>query len=174
MTTSISITALTDIGTNISYTTLVPVVNMTGTPETQKANLQIVGNLILENAGGSYFAPAYQAILAQSVVNAAQPNITSIGTLATLNVTGNVNFGNISTGNIDSTGQVSSVDVSALNVVVAQTLTVPVYTVAGALTITGNAGSVIAISDSPLVHGRLAFWDTTNMLWAYVSDNTTV
>jgi hypothetical protein len=97
---SIKITALQDIGANIAYTTLVPVVNMAGTPTTQKANLQNLGNFVLNGAGGSYFAPAARAILAQSVTNAAQPNITSVGTLTSLAVTGNITAGNINGGNI--------------------------------------------------------------------------
>ena len=97
---SIKITALQDIGANIAYTTLVPVVNMAGTPTSQKANLQILGNLILNGAGGSYFPRAAQATLALSVANAAQPNITSVGTLTSLAVTGNITAGNINGGNI--------------------------------------------------------------------------
>jgi hypothetical protein len=97
---SIKITALQDIGANIAYTTLVPLVNMAGTPTTQKSNLQNLGNLILNGAGGSYFARAAQANLALSVANAAQPNITSVGTLTTLAVTGNITAGNINGGNI--------------------------------------------------------------------------
>jgi hypothetical protein len=97
---SIKITALQDIGANIAYTTLVPVVNMAGTPTTQKANLQNLGNLILNGAGGSYFPRAAQANLALSVANAAQPNITSVGTLTSLAVTGNITAGNINGGNI--------------------------------------------------------------------------
>jgi hypothetical protein len=90
---SIKITALQDIGANIAYTALVPLVNMAGTPTTQKANLQILGNLILNGAGGSYFPRAAQANLALSVANAAQPNITSVGTLgiSTLKISGGVN-----------------------------------------------------------------------------------
>ncbi len=102
MATSVKITALTNIGANIAYSTLVPVVNMAGTPTTQKANLQIVGNLILSGAGGSYFPAAAQSVLAQTVTNAAQPNITSVGTLTTLAVTGNVTAGNINGGNLVS------------------------------------------------------------------------
>jgi len=90
MTTSIKITSLTNIGGNIAYTTLVPVVNMTGTPETQKANLQIVGNLILNGAGGANFARAAQANIALSVANANQPNITSIGNLNNVAISGNL------------------------------------------------------------------------------------
>ena len=97
---SIKITSLTDIGANIMYTTLVPVVNMSGTPLTQKATMQTVGNLILNGAGGSYFPRAAQANLALSVANAAQPNITSVGTLSSLAVTGNITAGNINGGNI--------------------------------------------------------------------------
>lgn len=92
---SIKITALQDIGANIMYTTLVPVVDMSGTPTTKKANLQTVGNLILNGAGGSYFPRAAQANLALSVANAAQPNITSVGTLTTLTVAGNLNASNV-------------------------------------------------------------------------------
>ena len=102
MATSVKITALTNIGANIAYTTLVPVVNMSGTPTTQKANLQIVGNLILSGAGGSYFPAAAQAVLAQTVTTAAQPNITSVGTLTSANVTGNLSAGNINGGNLVS------------------------------------------------------------------------
>jgi hypothetical protein len=97
---SIKITALQDIGANIAYTTLVPLVNMAGTPTTQKSNLQNLGNLILNGAGGSYFPRAAQANLALSVANAAQPNITSVGTLTSLAVTGNITAGNINGGNI--------------------------------------------------------------------------
>lgn len=97
---SIKITALQDIGANIAYTTLVPVVNMAGTPTTQKANLQNLGNLILTGAGGSYFARAAQANLALSVANAAQPNITSVGNLTSLTVTGNITAANVNGGNL--------------------------------------------------------------------------
>jgi hypothetical protein len=95
MSTNIKITAFTDIGNNIAPTTLVPVVDMAGPSTTKKANLQNVGNLILNGAGGSNFVPAARAILSQSVTNAAQPNITSTGTLTSLTVAGNANVGNI-------------------------------------------------------------------------------
>lgn len=93
MATGIKISSLNPIGANIAYTTLVPVVNMSGVPTTEKATAQVLGNLILNGAGGSYFPAAAQAVLAQSVTNAAQPNITSVGTLTSLNVTGNLTAG---------------------------------------------------------------------------------
>lgn len=98
MSQTIKITELTNIAGNLAYTTLVPVVNMSGTPETQKANLQIVGNLILSGAGGSYFVAAAQSVLSETVSNAAQPNITSVGTLTSLTVSGNVTAGNADLG----------------------------------------------------------------------------
>lgn len=104
MTTSIKITQLNSIGANISHTTLSPVVDMVGTPETKKASLQQIGNLILSSAGGSEFAPANIAIIAQSVSNAAQPNITSVGTLTSLEVSGNVT-GNLVSANFFSVNE---------------------------------------------------------------------
>lgn len=90
---SIKITALPNIGSNLNFESLFPVVDMNGSPDTKKANLQILGNYILTNAGGPNFVQAAQATLAQSVTNAAQPNITSVGTLTSVAVTGNVNLG---------------------------------------------------------------------------------
>lgn len=100
MTQLIKITEFTNIAGNIAYTTLIPVVNMSGTPETQKANLQILGNLILSSAGGSYFVPAAQAVISQTVANAAQPNITSVGTLTSLTISGNLSSANANLGNM--------------------------------------------------------------------------
>lgn len=102
----IKITALQDIGaSNISYTTLVPVVKLgnSTTTITEKANLQIVGNLILDGAGGFYFPPAAVSVIAQSVSNAAQPNITSVGTLTSLTLSGDLNASDIIL-----TGQISA------------------------------------------------------------------
>jgi len=105
----IKITALQDIGaSNISYTTLVPVVKIgnAATTITEKANLQLVGNLILNSAGGFYFPPAAVAVIAQSVSNSAQPNITSVGTLTSLTLSGNLNASNIIlTGQLSASAQ---------------------------------------------------------------------
>ena len=96
MATNIKITALNDISANMTYNDLVAVVDMNGTPETKKANVQVFGNLILSSEGGSYFAKAAEATNAETVSNAAQPAITSVGTLTALTVTGNVGAGNVS------------------------------------------------------------------------------
>lgn len=121
--TTIKITQLTDIGANLATSTVLPVVNMAGTPTTQKTTVGNIANLALSQAGNSYPAAA-QAVLAQTVTNAAQPNITSTGTLTSLAVTGNISAGNVSatlvTGtlataaqpNITSTGTLTGLTVS--------------------------------------------------------------
>jgi hypothetical protein len=89
MTSQIKITQLSDIGNNIANTTLVPVVNMSGVSTTQKATMGNIANSILAGAGTAY-QNAGLANLAFSVANAAQPNITSLGTLSvnTLKISG--------------------------------------------------------------------------------------
>jgi len=47
-------------------------------------------------------------------------------------------------------------------------------TVAGNVTVYGDLGQQVCINDSPTVNGRMAFWDTTNFRWAYISDNSAV
>lgn len=86
MTTSIKITELTNIGANLAANTLVPVVSLAGTPITQKANVQAMGNLILSGANGSQFAPAAESLVARSV-NVA--NVAGIGNVAVVNLNGN-------------------------------------------------------------------------------------
>ena len=156
---SIKITALQDIGANLTYTTLVPVVNMAGTPTSQKANLQILGNLILNSAGGSYFARAAQANLALSVANAAQPNITSVGTLTSLTVSGNANVGNVgatqgvftsvsgslvtaSQPNVTSVGTLTSLTVSGIS------KTTPVAVASLPAAATAGAGARAFVTDA--------------------------
>jgi hypothetical protein len=94
MATQIKITELGNITSpNLVSTTLFPVVNMVGTPITQKATLQQIGNMVLASAGSANFSPANLANIAYSVANAAQPNITSVGTLTSLVVSGNISVG---------------------------------------------------------------------------------
>ena len=96
---TIKITELTSIGANLTSSTVIPVVNMSGTPTTEKTLLGNIANVVLAGAGGNYTAAAI-SILAQSVTNAAQPNITSVGTLTNVAVSGNATVN----GNITSNG----------------------------------------------------------------------
>jgi hypothetical protein len=50
----------------------------------------------------------------------------------------------------------------------------PVKTAAQWRAITGAVGYQVCVSDSPTSGGRMAFWDTTNTRWSYISDNTAV
>jgi hypothetical protein len=94
MATQIKITELGSISNaNLTSTTLFPGVNMVGTPLTQKVTLQQIGNVVLTGAGGAFFPPAAISNISYSVVNSAQPNITSVGTLTTLSVSGNITVG---------------------------------------------------------------------------------
>jgi len=77
-----------------------PVVDPTITPstpdgQTLQANLYQIGNFVLAEAGNLF--PS--ANVANTVRNNAQPNITSVGTLTSLAVSGNTTLGNSVTGN---------------------------------------------------------------------------
>jgi len=56
----------------------------------------------------------------------------------------------------------------------AQPVGFPVKTAAQWNAITGAVGQQVCVSNSPTVGGRMAFWDTTNSRWSYVSDNSAV
>lgn len=111
--TTIKITELTDIGANLASSTVLPVVNMAGTPTTEKTILGNIANVVLAGAGGNYVAAA-KATIANTVTTNAQPNITSVGTLTNLSVTGNITAnsnitanGTAYLGNISTTGSAS-------------------------------------------------------------------
>jgi hypothetical protein len=48
------------------------------------------------------------------------------------------------------------------------------FTIAQLAGILGNGGQMVAVTDSPTIAGRIAFWDLTNQRWSYVSDNSAV
>lgn len=101
MTDQIKWTALNTIGNGLAPTNVLALVDMAGTPTSKRGNVQIVGNMILSNAGGTFSAAALSNV-ALSVANAAQPNITSVGTLTSLTVTANISAGNVAGGNLVS------------------------------------------------------------------------
>jgi hypothetical protein len=61
---------------------------------------------------GSYSIAVTSATTAGTVTTAAQPNITSVGTLSALSVTGNVSAGNVNTVIVAATGNVSGANLS--------------------------------------------------------------
>jgi len=98
-------------------------------------------------------ANATHASTANTVVDAAQPNITSVGTLTSLAVTGNASAGNLSTsGTLSVTGNANVGNIGATGVVATTlggTLTTaaqPNITSVGTLTSLGVNGTVTAVA----------------------------
>ena len=58
-------------------------------------------------AGANVSGQVANALVAETVYANAQPNITSVGTLTTLTVSGNANVGNLGTGRVIATGNIS-------------------------------------------------------------------
>jgi hypothetical protein len=83
---------LPSIGNALSANTVLPVVDTSGVAVTAKVTAGNIANYTLTEAG-NLLPPALLANLAYSVVNAAQPNITSVGTLNinTLTISGGTN-----------------------------------------------------------------------------------
>ena len=68
------------------------------------ANLATYATTANSVAGGNVSGQVSNALIAGTVYTNAQPNITSVGTLTTLNVSGNANTGNLGTNNFIATG----------------------------------------------------------------------
>lgn len=149
---------------NANVTNNVNANNMTATGQiTASGTISATGNIIsLGNisASNNIFTQNFQAN-----GNANINGYANIGTLTVGNITTNgiINgtLSLITNGNITAKNFVGNVILGSATAAVIQT-------------ITGTIGSIIAISDSPICGGRLAFWDTTNGRWSYVSDNSAV
>ena len=90
--TTIKITQLPNIGTNLQPNTVLPVVDTSGVAVTDKVSVGNLANYILTEAGNT-LQEAFVSTLAYSVTNSAQPNITSVGTLdiGRLHISGGTN-----------------------------------------------------------------------------------
>jgi hypothetical protein len=74
-----------------------------------------------------------------------------------------------------TTGTASDVlTIEQAKITAAAPIQFPTYTIAGAGAVTGAAGWQISISNSTGNGGRMAYWDTTNARWNYVSDDTAI
>jgi len=98
--------------------------------------------------------------------NNAGPNVTTNPITISAPIT---TFRNGTNASVSSVATFESAKVSFLSPV-----KFPTYTATAANAITGAVGWQISISDSPTVGGRMAFWDTTNSRWSYISDNSAV
>lgn len=78
------------------------------------ANNLSSGTVSSDRLSGSYAIDVDSATIAETVTTNAQPNITSLGTLASLDVTGNVSAGNLSTnGTLNVTGNANVGNIGA-------------------------------------------------------------
>jgi Collagen triple helix repeat (20 copies) len=101
---TIPITALPNIGNLLTSNSILPIVSTVGSGSTDKVTVGALANYILVQTGNA-LPPAQQALTSQTVTNAAQPNITSVGTLTNLSVSGISNLG--SNSNLIITGGTS-------------------------------------------------------------------
>jgi Concanavalin A-like lectin/glucanases superfamily len=102
---TITISQLPPIGNAFTPSSIIPIVQTSGVVSTDQTSLGNLGNYILTQAGNS-LQPAYLSNFAYSVTNAAQPSITSVGTLTGLAVSGITNLGSVI--NIKIAGGLSS------------------------------------------------------------------
>ena len=108
----------------------------------------------LSQLDANFAAPIAFANTAGNVANAAQPNITSVGTLVSLSVTGNVTGGNLTTaGAISASGNIAVGNVTTGGFVSAfGNVTGGNFLTAGSLSVTGNAtfGGNIALTSGSI------------------------
>ena len=91
-------------GGNVTLVVTPTGANITGTLNTGTGNAN-VGNIGATNVVAT--------LVTGTLTTAAQPNITSVGTLASLTVTGNTNSGNVIAGNITASGGILAANVTA-------------------------------------------------------------
>ena len=170
MTTTIKITELENIGASLASSTLIPVVNMSGTPTTEKAVLGNIANVILAGAGTTYVGVG-AATLAGTVTTAAQPNITSVGTLTSLAINGTTtgvsftaNTG-VFTGNGNGLSSLVGANVSGAVAFATTANAVAGANVSGAVTYATTANAVAGANVSGFVanatYANLATYATT-------------
>lgn len=128
-------------------------IQVTGGPITSN------GNITVTNTGVTRLNAGTGVTLSGSTGNITVSATTSSGTVQSVNM--NSNTLSITGGPITTIGSFN-----------AEFNTVPVYTIAGKPA-SGVVGQVIAISDST-PGGKLAYWDTTNSRWSYVSNDNAV
>jgi hypothetical protein len=123
------------------------------------------GSLLTSLAGANVTGQVGNALLSGTVYTNAQPNITSVGTLISVSVTGNVTGGNISTGgNLSVTGNTSVTGTlsSTGKIGYSSGSTVTQTTNRGnGVIINALAGTIITVSAS-MVTGEIGSFSVTN------------
>jgi hypothetical protein len=116
---SLSVSGNANIG-NIGTAIITATGNVTGANLVTGGVLSVTGNANIGNIGANN---AIFTLVTGTVTTAAQPNITSTGTLSSLSVSGNANIGNIGTTLITATGNITGANLVT----------------GGVLSVTGNA-----------------------------------
>jgi hypothetical protein len=78
----------------------------------KNSNVLTTGNVVANYFIGNLIGTANSALVAETVSNSSQPNITSIGTLTSLSVSGNSTVGNLTTLGAFSASTISSPNIS--------------------------------------------------------------
>jgi len=145
-----SVGTLTSLGVNgtvtaVAFTANTGVFTGNGSGLSAIAGANVTGTV----ANATYATSAGSATTAGTVTTNAQPNITSVGTLSSLSVTGNANVGNLGTGGlITATGNVSG----------------------GNITTAGQLVSSVAVGTAPLVVTSTTRVNNLNVAYANVAD----
>ena len=140
-------------------TSLTATGNVAGGNLTTGGVVSAVGNITGGNVAGT---TGTFTDIGGSLTTAAQPNVTSLGTLTSLAVTGNVDGGNINTGGlVDATGNVTGGNLTTAGLVLATgNVTGGNITTAGVVEATGNvAGGNITTGAKVVAVGNI---DTTS------------
>jgi len=117
--------------------------------EDAQTTIQTNGNVLINNGGSGTTTSIYSKTI----------SLGSGGTTSTINIGGSGTTTNL-TGNTIQNGANTFFQVST-------------YSASPLRTYTGSVGQIVAVIDST-PGGRLAFWDSTNTRWSYVSDNSAV
>ena len=136
------------------------------------------GSLLTGLVGANVTGQVGNALVAGTVYTAAQPNITSVGTLSSLTVTGNISAGNVTGANsvvanyfVGDGSKLTGLPASYANTNVASYL--PTYTgniTAGNVNVTGQLISTISTGTQPLSVTSTTRVNNLNVSYANVSD----
>ena len=169
--------------TAATYTNPTPIVDAYG-KITSASNNVVSGTVTSVNlTAGAGVSVAGGPITSNGSITVTNTGVTRLNAGAGIAL--NAGNGNVTVSATGSTGTVQSVGLTSNTLTVTggpitsigdidvEFNKVPVYTIATKPG-SGVVGMLIAISDSPTNAGKMAYWDTTNTRWSYVSDDSAV
>ena len=169
--------------TAATYTNPTPIVDAYG-KITSASNNVVSGTVTSVNlSAGAGVSVAGGPITSNGSITVTNTGVTRLNAGAGIAL--NAGNGNVTVSATGSTGTVQSVGLTSNTLTVTggpitsigdidvEFNKVPVYTIATKPG-SGVVGMLIAISDSPTNAGKMAYWDTTNTRWSYVSDDSAV